>query len=272
MNVGVARGAVDGFGRRLSRTAARAWVRSGRRRAARHHATPVADHVLYGPFRSLVDELAPGRSFADMGCMWRLDGGVAFYAEEKGATRVTAVDAAPRSARFDAEHERRNSQVRFVRADLHLAKSTTLDVDHPDVVGTGLDAVGLHDVVWCTGVLYHTPNPFLLFRNLLSITAHTLLVGTKSIPEIPGVPNAAVFFPGLDPTQRDAYAPLWGAGIGPPFDRDPMREYANWWWGLSASALRGFVEACPGWRVRETIDLPYHDYDDNCLLVVEATR
>src|SRR2546430_13411912 len=33
---------------------------------------------------------APGRSFADIGCMWGVNGEYAFIAEEAGATRVTA--------------------------------------------------------------------------------------------------------------------------------------------------------------------------------------
>jgi hypothetical protein len=66
-----------------------------------------------------------------------------------------------------------------------------------------------------------------------------------------------------------AYASLWGGRISAPFDADPIREYANWWWGLTASAVRGFVHASPGVRLRETINLPYHDHDDSCLVIVE---
>lgn len=225
---------------------------------------------LYEPFGALVRELAPGRSFADMGCMWRLDGAIAFLAERSGATSVTAFDAAPRSGRFDEQHARNNSKVRFVRGDMHRLRSETPLLDDPDVLGTGLDAVGPHDVVWCTGVLYHTPNPLLIVSNLLSITRRTLVLGSKTLPEVPGLPQAAVFFPGLTPAQRHLYAPLWGSGIAADFDRTPLMEYANWWWGLTPSALRGLIEATPGFCVREQIDLPYHDYDDNCLMIVDA--
>ena len=229
-----------------------------------------ASGEVYRPFADLVSKIAPGRSFADMGCMWRIDGAVAFLAEARGATAVTASDVMDRTPKFDEEHARRRSNVRFVRADMHRLKGEDIGVaSSNDVVTSGVDAVGKHDVVWCTGVLYHTPNPLLILANLLAITRRTLVVGNKTIPEIPGVPQAAVFFPGLTRGQREAYAPLWGEGITADYDRTPFREYANWWWGLTPSAMQGFIDATPGFQVADTIELPWNG-EDNLLLVVEA--
>jgi hypothetical protein len=46
----------------------------------------------YGDLPRLIREHAPGRSFADIGCMWGVNGEHAFLAEAAGATRVAAVD------------------------------------------------------------------------------------------------------------------------------------------------------------------------------------
>ena len=183
----------------------------------------------------MIRDLSPGKSFADVGGMWNIDGEMAFRAEEAGAGPVALVDAMPATPEFEAERRRRNSQVAFHRGDLH---------DRAFVEG-----IGSFEVVWCTGVLYHSPNPVQLLTHLRAMTEKTLVFGTQIIPEIPGVENACVFYPGLSAGARDALA--WPhadaakgmVGIGTPFDPKPENLYANWWWGVTPSALRGMLEA-----------------------------
>src|SRR5436190_24115207 len=56
----------------------------------------------------------PGRSFADIGCMWGVNGEYAFIAEDAGATKVTAVDVFGPTPEFDEKHRERRSRVEFV--------------------------------------------------------------------------------------------------------------------------------------------------------------
>ena len=174
---------------------------------------------------------AAGKSFADVGCMWKVHGRIAFVAEEAGATRVTGLDVMAPTPEYDAEHARRGSQMRFVQGDLH----------DPAVAAD----VGRHDVVWCSGVLYHSPNPVLTLQRLHEITDELLILQTTTIPEVPGIAQAAVFYPGLDERDRELYAGRWGEisrrGFRPP-DKggDP---YAPWWWGISQSALDAMLRA-----------------------------
>jgi len=92
---------------------------------------------------AIVREYARGRSWLDVGCMWNIHGRLCFIAEEAGATAVTGVDVIGETPEFQAERTRRGSSVRVVQGDLH----------EPSV----LAAAGSHDVVWCSGVLYHAP-------------------------------------------------------------------------------------------------------------------
>jgi SAM-dependent methyltransferase len=189
------------------------------------------------PRERLVAAHARGRSFADVGCMWGVDGAIAFAAEQAGAARVTGVDVMGPSAAYAAEHARRRSGVRFVEGDLH----------NPDV----LDRVGRHDVVWCSGVIYHAPHPLLTLERLASITGEMLILSSETIPEVPGLPQACVFLPGLDARPRSALAGGRDGtlvGLTTPFD--PRRGYANWYWGLTRSALRAMV-AVTGLEVTE---------------------
>jgi hypothetical protein len=198
---------------------ARAWIaaaRARRRVARRRRGGP--------PREELVRRFAPGASFADVGAMWSVDGAIAFAAESCGATAVTAVDVMAPTPAYAAEHARRGSAVRFVRGDLH----------DPATV----EAVGPHDVVWCSGLLYHAPNPLLSLERLRALTARTLLLATETVPEVPGLRGACVFYPGAD---RTVFAAPGRIGLDGPFD--PARGYENWWWGLTPSALRGMLAA-----------------------------
>jgi hypothetical protein len=180
----------------------------------------------------LVRRYAPGRSFADIGTMWGIHGKVAFLAEECGATSVSAVDAMEPTPEFEAEHARRDSKVRYVHADLH---------DEPWV----MEQVGRHDVVWCTGVIYHTPDPFGQIEVLRRITGSILVLGTHTIPEIPGIEQGCVFYPGLGAASRTAYASPHRnqdlIALGTEFDERPEHKYDNYWWGMSPSAVRAMV-------------------------------
>ena len=165
------------------------------------------------PREALVARHAAGRSFADVGCMWNVDGAIAFAAERAGATRVTGVDVMAPTPAF-ARRQAQGSAVRFVQGDLH----------DPAV----LDAVGAHEVVWCSGVLYHAPHPILTLERLRAITTDTLLLATEVLP-LPG--------------RLAAFAPPRWAHPGRPARFDRARGYGNWWWLPTRSAVRAMLEA-----------------------------
>ena len=68
-----------------------------------------------------------------------------------------------------------------------------------------LERVGTHDLVWCVGVIYHTPNPFKQIVKLREITGELLYLGTHTIPELPGVRHGCVFYPRLEEADRQYY-------------------------------------------------------------------
>jgi len=183
------------------------------------------------PREELVARLAAGRSFADVGCMWSVHGAIAFAAEAAGAREVVGMDVMGETPEYLAEHARRGSRMRFVQGDLH-----------DEVALAGL---GPHDVVWCSGVLYHAPHPLLTLERLRSVTAETLILATETLPERLGTKNVCVFAPepGVHPTHTE------------PFD--PERGYVNWYWGITPSALRAMLGAT-GFDVVEEHLTPFH--------------
>lgn len=181
--------------------------------------------------------------------MWGVDGRVAFLAEEAGAQRVVLFDGMDPSAEFAAEHARRRSTVKYVQGDLH------------DEVGAA--GLGVFDVVWCTGVIYHSPNPYQLIEHLRRLTGTRLVLGTHVIPEVPFLPNACLFLPGMPHPVRDAFAArlpekakaLWG--LTTDFDYTPGLGYANCWWGISRTAVSSMLEVARFETLEENASSPY---------------
>ncbi len=180
---------------------------------------------------------APGHSFADIGCMWGVNGEYSFIAEAAGATRVAAVDVFGPTPEFEEKRQTRRSRVEFILGDITRAET--------------LDRIGQVDVVFCAGVLYHHPSPFDLLVALRRICRETLILRTSTIPEVRGLPNAAVYFPMLDPRGRE----MWSlkslglrhqAGISNEFQ--PAEGYGNWFWGLTPSCLESLLKTA-GFRV-----------------------
>jgi SAM-dependent methyltransferase len=194
-----------------------------------------ARNDLHELHRGLVErEARAGGSFLDVGCMWTIHGANAFAAERAGASSVTALDVMARTPEFDAAHAERGSKVRFVQGDIH----------DPAVVAEA----GPHDVVWCSGVLYHCPDPFLTVRRLREVTAGRLLLATEVMPEVRGVLRAATILP--PPSAHP------GAPAGPP--PAGYGDYAPWYWLPTPSAVRALLEQA-GFEVAEQVAAgPYH--------------
>ena len=180
---------------------------------------------------------APGKSFADIGCMWGVNGEYAFLAEAAGAARVVAVDVFGPTPEFEQKRAATRSRVEFVLGDITRAETFM--------------QVGQVDVVFCAGVLYHHPSPFDLLVALRRICRETLILRTSTIPEVRGLPNAAVYFPMLDAKGREMWnlrslGLLHQAGISNEFQ--PQEGYGNWFWGLTPSCLESLLKTA-GFRV-----------------------
>jgi hypothetical protein len=218
--------------------AGRAWSKIARSREKRSLA--VADDWEKAKVAWIKDHV-PGKSFADIGGMFRYVGEMSFLAEEVGATQVTMFDVGDPDLPceghldwgiFNEKHHERNSKVRYIQGDLE---------DYVSVA-----QVGVHDLVFCSGVLYHTPNPVRQLMHLREMTGELLFLSTLTIPDIPGFPQACVYYPGLSADDRHPFSAAYHfrdglLGIGAPVDDRPMVGYGNCWWGITRSALRAML-------------------------------
>jgi hypothetical protein len=180
-----------------------------------------------------------GKSFLDAGCMFRIHGAYTFFAEKCGATRSMGLDVFPATPEFKAHKELHRSSVEFFQGDLNDPKISEL--------------IPSADVVFCSGVLYHTPDPCLLLGQLRGLCNETLLLATATIPEMPGLKNMAVFYPYLNDRQRKIWARGGHGsqvGVGVPYN--PEAGYVNWFWGLTPSCISAMLQ-CAGFTVERVM-------------------
>jgi hypothetical protein len=199
----------------------------------------------YSRLPEYIRKYAPGRSFVDIGAMWGVNGEYAFVAEEAGATMVKAVDVFGPTPEFEAKKHARNSAINFILGD----------ASQPDT----LARIGTVDVVFCAGVLYHHPSPFDLLVALRRMCKQTLILRSSTIPEVEGLPNAAIYYPMLKAKDRKLWdlSPLGlkkQVGITDGFE--PAEGYGNWFWGLSPSCVTSLLETA-GFRVEHRATEPF---------------
>jgi hypothetical protein len=185
----------------------------------------------YDRLPEYIREHASGHSFADIGCMWGVNGEYSFIAEEAGATEVKAIDVFGPTPEFEAKKQQRNSSVEFILGD----------ATDPDTIAR----IGIVDVVFCAGVLYHHPSPFDVLVALRRMCGKILILRTATIPEIKGLKNVAVFYPMLKFEDRKLWD-LRGLGldkqVGLTDGFEPHQGYGNWFWGITPSCLKSLLE------------------------------
>lgn len=197
------------------------------------------DLTMDDPRDALIRLVVRGRTFVDVGGLWGLYGEKVSVAHLAGAKQVFMADATPaRDPLWDGFQERMHER-RIFNAGMF---------DKP------LDLlVGYRwDVVHCSGVLYHLPDPIAGLRQLHAITGQYCILGTVIAPDEIGT----VFVPSLLPTTADIVKawirPVTASGaIGihtvrpwTPGDYDP------WWWIPSERDLAAWVEAV-GFKIQE---------------------
>lgn len=121
-----------------------------------------------------VARIAADRTFADVGGLWGTVNEMASVALQAGAAHATMIDIQPPGNSWWHAFDER-------MAGLGLSNYSCI---HADACRDGFrDRVGVHDVVHCSGIIYHLPDPFTLILALRSITVEHLILTSMYIPE-----------------------------------------------------------------------------------------
>lgn len=205
-----------------------------------------------------------GRSFADVGGLWGVVNEKVSVADELGAKKLTMIDVTPESAELWKQFRER---------------MVSKGVGSVGCVSTDVCRVSdLHfDVVHCSGVLYHHPDPMKLLAALLRLADDYLVLTSAVSPQVienehgtyrlPG--SGAILIPALDSQEKKILGKYW-AEAGAVIDgihtevAYSVDDFGPWWWLPASRAMKAMCEAV-GFRVID--EGPVWNGNAHCLLL-----
>lgn len=198
---------------------------------------------MVDPRDVFIGKAVRGRTFADVGGLWGTVNEKVSVAHKQGATELAMIDVTTEGGDlWHAFDERMRTQriagYRKVVADVCLVEGLAFDVVH------------------CSGVLYHHPNPQQLLGALRRMTREHLVLssaitqevvenehGTYRIP-----PSGVLFVPALNDKERAILAAYWRAvgadvhGITVPV-KYRATDFGPWWWLPTAESMVAMASA-----------------------------
>lgn len=213
------------------------------------------------PIHRWIADIVPGRGFVDVG-------GIGEWSKHERISQSVAAGAA-RSAMADIEpagsdywrHFHESMARRGIAQDAYESHAG-LDVTRSDFA----ERLPAFDVVHCTGVLYHCPDPVTALHNLRRATGRWLIVNTLVCPQwvenaagALALPNgAALFLPAISEGERnvlrlhyrtkfgwsiDDTAPRPGVpgAVMPHLMPDDRLNHWPYWWLFTIESFRGLL-------------------------------
>ena len=209
-----------------------------------------------------ISQVVDGCSFAEVGGLWGAVSEKVSVAYKHGASELAMFDRVPFGSPWWTKFEER-------RESLGLPDVRCVDGDLMRLVETRDETP--YDVVHCSGVLYHMPNPLRLLTALKKLARqHVILTsvvvpshieneaGTIDMPE-----GSALFVAALEGRERAVIRQHWlkvvgdvgaiGVTLGEP--KWDVEDFGPWWWMPTVPALEGMcraagfdvVESSPFW-------------------------
>ena len=200
-----------------------------------------------------IQRLVPGQSFMDIGGLWGTLNEKVSVALRAGAASATMADIAPLDHSLWKDFDAHCQQM-----GVHGYNKARLDIVEP---GPALASLR-HDVVHCSGIIYHLPDPFRMLGNLRRLTAGHLIITSMVVPEqirnhhgsLAFPADAAAYVPSLGEETRAVIAEHFrSAGVSIGGITQPMEEpwlwpdgspnFGPWWWLMSPPFLRGLIRS-----------------------------
>lgn len=200
-----------------------------------------------------IASVVSGCSFADVGGLWGTVNEKVSVAARHNASELTMIDVSkPDTKLWQLFRERLDS--------LGINGCTCVSADICDVASEGARR---YDVVHCSGVLYHHPNPVMLLDALRKVTGKYLVVTSAVTQEsvvnelgsfqLPA--SGAIFVPALDQRDREILWKHWHDnagvdscyGISEPVNWNP-RDLGPWWWLFTPQVMLAMATSV-GFRV-----------------------
>jgi len=195
--------------------------------------------------RRVLGELVSGKTFVEIGGLWGTVNEMVSVALQAGAREATMIDVMPRDSKWWTLLEERCAE--FGVADYHCVVG--------NICEDGLaESVGRFDIAHCSGVLYHTPNPLNVIRNLIAMTRERFMLTSATVPPVISnragrlalSPGQCLLVPALDDSKlaivrehfRERRAnEAHGITLPGTFVVDNQLHGWPWWWLFTAETL-----------------------------------
>lgn len=178
--------------------------------------TPGSDNSVYKLRQLGIPESLEGMTVLDIGAS---DGFFSFEAERRGARQVLATDI------WSGECWGMQPKTGFQIARKALnSKVESLEIDVLDIAP---EKIGVFDVVFFLGVLYHMRHPLLALERVFSVTGKQLILETH-IERVGGPRPAMVFYPNAE-----------------------LNQDSTNWWGPNPAAVEGMLKTVGFRRVEK---------------------
>ena len=196
-----------------------------------------------------IAQVVAGKSFADVGGLWGTVNEKVSVAHAHGARTLTMIDVSPPESILWQRFEDRRQSLRLPEVQAISGDVQTLAETSPEL---------RFEIVHCSGVLYHMPEPIRFLRALRKITTDTLvLTSTVTATRVTGengtleIPAAAMLcIPALRGREREIVRSYWlgvvgdGAfGLTQELAVWHPEDFAPWWWLPTPDALTALCEA-----------------------------
>ena len=195
-----------------------------------------------------IGRVVAGKSFADVGGLWGTVNEKVSVAHTHGARTLTMIDISPVGSELWTLFEQRRHTLRLPTVECVSGDILTLAEVEP---------CPQFDVVHCSGVLYHMPEPMRFLRALRNISREALVLtsaitatrvtGQKGVLEIPAA--AMLCIPALQGREREIVQSYWqgvvgdGAfGLTQQVAEWSFEDFGPWWWLPTVEALRAMCE------------------------------
>ena len=222
------------------------------------------------PRDEFLSQVVKGKSFADVGGLWGTVSEKVSVAHGYGASALTMIDVAT-----SADEEWRLFEER--RRELGLPSVNCIIGDVMSLVES--NSCPQFDVVHCSGVLYHMPDPLRLMAALRKITREYLILGSAVSPTqiqsdegVLHLPKAAAFFiPALQDRERAILSSHWwrfvgdqALGLTGPQPSWRSDNFSPWWWLPTVEALSAICAAA-GFRCHKGA---YYAWDEHAYVLL----
>ena len=195
-----------------------------------------------------IGQVVAGKSFADVGGLWGTVNEKVSVAHTHGARALTMIDISPTDSDLWTLFEQRRRTLRLPTVECVSGDLLTL---------AQADSCPQFDVVHCSGVLYHLPEPMRFLRALRKITRESLILtsaitatrieGEKGVLEVPAA--AMLCIPALHGREREIVQSYWqgvvgdGAfGLTQELPEWSFEDFGPWWWLPTVEALKAMCE------------------------------